>query len=68
MQWSVWLTPEGLWDRINTLSWNAIREGEAKQEFREKFDKILKEGDGKWNDKGEIEFHGSTFFAWTERL
>ncbi|KAH7023081.1 S-adenosyl-L-methionine-dependent methyltransferase [Ilyonectria destructans] len=68
VQWSVWLTPEGLWDRINTLSWNAIREGEAKREFREKFDKILKGGDGKWNDKGEIEFHGSTFFAWTARL
>ncbi|KPM38083.1 hypothetical protein AK830_g8491 [Neonectria ditissima] len=68
VHWSVWLTPEGLWDRINTLSWNAIREGEARREFNEKFDKILKEGDGKWNDKGEIEVHGSTFFAWTERL
>ncbi|KAF7545858.1 hypothetical protein G7Z17_g8839 [Cylindrodendrum hubeiense] len=68
VQWSVWLTPEGLWDRINTLSWNAIREGESKREFRDKFDKILKEGDGKWNDQGEIEVHGSTFFAWTERL
>ncbi|KAH7162991.1 hypothetical protein B0J13DRAFT_26413 [Dactylonectria estremocensis] len=66
--WSVWLTPEGLWDRINTLSWNAIRQGQDKQEFKDQFDKILKQGDGSWNDKGEIEVHGSTFFAWTERL
>ncbi|KAM6539371.1 hypothetical protein FALCPG4_001178 [Fusarium falciforme] len=68
IKWSVWLTPEALWDRVNTLSWNAIREGEERRVFREKFDKIVKEGDGTFNEKGEIEVHGCTFFAWTTRL
>jgi hypothetical protein len=68
VKWSVWLTRDGLWDRINTLNWNAIREGEARREFEEKFDEILKNGDGNWNDKGEVEVHACTFFAWAERL
>ncbi|KAM5355792.1 hypothetical protein ACJ41O_002438 [Fusarium nematophilum] len=68
IKWSVWLTPEALWDRLNTLSWNAIREGEERRVFREKFDKIVNEGDGTFNDKGEIEVHGCTFVAWTFRL
>jgi hypothetical protein len=66
--WSVWLTPEALWDRFNTLSWNAIRQGEERRLFREKFNKIVNEGDGKLNEKGEIEVHGCTFFVWVSRL
>ncbi|KAH6898486.1 S-adenosyl-L-methionine-dependent methyltransferase [Thelonectria olida] len=68
VRWSVWLTRGSLWDRINTLSWNAVREGESRLEFEEKFDEILKNGDGNWNDKGEVEVHACTFFAWSERL
>ncbi|KAG8674509.1 hypothetical protein FPOAC1_000477 [Fusarium poae] len=66
--WSVWLTPEALWDRFNTLSWNALREGEERRVFREKYDKIVKEGGGEFNDKGEIELHGCTFIVWISRL
>jgi hypothetical protein len=66
--WSVWLTPEALWDRFNTLSWNALREGEERRLFREKYDKIVKEGGGEFNDKGEIELHGCTFIVWVSRL
>lgn len=66
--WTVWATLEGLWDRLRTLSHLAILEGEELTAMREKFDKIVKTGDGNWNEKGEIEFHGRTFYAWTERL
>lgn len=66
--WSVWLTPEALWGRFNTLSWNALREGEERRVFREKYDKIVKEGGGEVNDKGEIELHGCTFIVWISRL
>ncbi|KAF5669255.1 2-heptaprenyl naphthoquinone [Fusarium heterosporum] len=66
--WSVWLTPEALWDRFNTLSWNAIRQGEERRLFREKFNNIVKEGDAEFNEKGEVELHGCTFFVWVSRL
>lgn len=66
--WSVWLTRGGLWDRVNTLSWNAVRKGEARRGFEERFDEILGDGDGTRNERGEVEVHGCTFFAWTERL
>ncbi|KAF4976282.1 hypothetical protein FZEAL_7033 [Fusarium zealandicum] len=68
IKWSVWLTPEALLDRLNTLSWNAIREVEERQAFRERVNRIVNEGDGTFNDKGEIEVHGCTFFVWTSRL
>ncbi|KAF9774516.1 hypothetical protein IL306_007470 [Fusarium sp. DS 682] len=66
--WSIWLTPDALWDRFDTLSWNKLRQGEERRLFREEFDKIIKGGDAKFNEKGEIELHGCTFFAWTSRL
>ncbi|KAM0564372.1 hypothetical protein ACHAPJ_000585 [Fusarium lateritium] len=68
IKWSVWLSPEALWGRLNTLSWNAIRQGEERRLFREKFNKIVNEGGGKFNEKGEIEVHGCTFFVWVSRL
>ncbi|KAF4418048.1 2-heptaprenyl- -naphthoquinone [Fusarium acutatum] len=66
--WSIWLTPDALWDRFDTLSWNKLRQGEERRLFREKFDKIIKEGDATFNENGEVELHGCTFFVWTSRL
>ncbi|KAI5466158.1 S-adenosyl-L-methionine-dependent methyltransferase [Mariannaea sp. PMI_226] len=68
VEWSVKLTRNGLWDRINTLSWNAVREGDARREFEEKFDQILKESERAKDDENNVEIHGCTFFAWTKRL
>ncbi|CAM1506990.1 Fc.00g066310.m01.CDS01 [Cosmosporella sp. VM-42] len=68
VQWSVWLTLDALWDRVNTLSWISLVEGEDRRVYREKFEKIVKDGAGTWNEKGEIEVHGCTFYAWTRRL
>lgn len=36
--------------------------------FKEKFDGIVKGGDGEWNEKGEVAMHGVTPFAWTTKL
>ncbi|RBA16357.1 hypothetical protein FPRO05_11692 [Fusarium proliferatum] len=66
--WSIWLTPDALWNRFDTLSWNKLRQGEERRLFREKFDKIIKEGDATFNENGEVELHGCTFFVWTSRL
>lgn len=68
VSFAVWLTLDGLWDRVNTLSWIAVLEGNDRKVYREKFERIVKEGDGKWNEKGEVEVHGCTFYAWTTRL
>jgi len=66
---TVWLEPEALWKRFNTLSQIAILEGVDREEFRAKFDKILAEGkELERNEKGEIACHGVTYLAWTDRL
>ncbi|KAJ3486890.1 hypothetical protein NLG97_g6525 [Lecanicillium saksenae] len=65
---TLWLKPDALWDRINTLSQVSILEGADRDAFVTGFNKAVKEGDGDWNDKGEISFHGHTFYAWTSRL
>lgn len=67
-EWTIWLDREGVWDRVRTLSHVAMLQGEAREQFRAAFDRILAEGDGRWNEKKEIAMHGTTPFAWTTRL
>ncbi|KAJ6446082.1 2-deoxy-D-gluconate 3-dehydrogenase [Purpureocillium lavendulum] len=70
LPFTVWRTRELLWDRVNTLSQvYMLKEGGEREAFRARFDEILDGAGGdKWNDKGEIEFHGTTVYAWTARL
>jgi hypothetical protein len=68
LSWTVRLTTNALWDRINTLSQPAILQGADKEAFRAKFAEILKGGDCDWNDAGEVLMHGMTHYAWTTRL
>lgn len=65
---TLWLEPEALWDRINTLSQVSILEGADRDAFVAAFNKAVQGGDGEWNDKGEIAFHGHTYYAWASRL
>lgn len=37
-------------------------------DFKRRLDEIVKEGDGEWNEKGEIAMHGKTPFTWTTKL
>ncbi|KHO00080.1 uncharacterized protein MAM_02003 [Metarhizium album ARSEF 1941] len=65
---TVWLTKELLWERIQTLSQVAVLRDADRDAFRASFDGIMSEGDQVWNDKGEVEFHGFTVYGWTSRL
>lgn len=67
-EWTIWLGLEALWDRVRTLSHIAMLQGEERDRFRAAFDKIVKEGDGRWNEKGEVATHGATTFSWTSRV
>lgn len=64
----LWLTPEAICNRINTLSQVSILKGVDREVFFAKLSKAINEGDGEWNSKGEIAIHGHTFYAWTSRL
>ncbi|PNY24651.1 methyltransferase-like [Tolypocladium capitatum] len=68
LPFTVRLSKERLWDRINTLSQVAVLEGTDRAAFVARFEQILKDGDGNWNGKGEVEFHGTTSSTWTTRL
>ncbi|KAH0436816.1 hypothetical protein CcaCcLH18_04142 [Colletotrichum camelliae] len=65
---TVWLTPEAVWNRIRTLSQIAVLEGAAAKGFKDRFDEILAGETVEKNGKGEVALHGVTYFAWTSRL
>ncbi|KAK2065304.1 methyltransferase domain-containing protein [Colletotrichum caudatum] len=65
---TVWLTPEALWNRIRTLSQVAVLEGDAAKAFKDKFDAIVAGESVERNEKGEVLLHGVTYLAWTSRL
>ncbi|KZL88203.1 methyltransferase protein [Colletotrichum incanum] len=65
---TVWLTPEAVWNRLRTLSQVAVLEGDAARSFKERFDAILAGESVERNEKGEVALHGVTYFAWTSRL
>lgn len=64
----MWLTQDLLWDRVRTLSHISILHEQGDTAFKQKLDEIVKGGDGKWNEKGEVAMHGITPFAWTTKL
>ncbi|KAI0818024.1 S-adenosyl-L-methionine-dependent methyltransferase [Xylaria sp. FL0064] len=68
VKWTMWLSEEALWARINTLSQIAVLKGEAREAAVEVFKDTLKGDDVERNEKGEIAAHGVTYFAWTDRL
>jgi SAM-dependent methyltransferase len=68
VEWNIWLSKDALWDRVHTLSHVSMLQGEARERFRAEFDRILEEGDGRWNDKKEVLVHGISPTAWTTRL
>lgn len=68
VEWTVWLTEEALWARINTLSQVAVLKGGQKEAARRTFEEVLKGDDVERNEKGEIALHGWTYFAWTDKI
>lgn len=68
IEWTVWLSEEALWARINTLSQVAVLQGEQKEAGYRTFKEALQSDDVQRNEKGEIALHGWTFFAWTDKI
>lgn len=66
--WTHWLSEEALWQRINTLSQVAVLEGEKKAHGERVFKEAMAMGDVVRNEKGEVECHGRTYLAWTDRV
>ncbi|KAL2881535.1 hypothetical protein SGCOL_003102 [Colletotrichum sp. CLE4] len=65
---TVWLTPEAVWNRLRTLSQVAVLEGARAAAFKAEFDAVLAGESVERNEKGEVALHGVTYFAWTSRL
>ncbi|KAB5580778.1 S-adenosyl-L-methionine-dependent methyltransferase [Coniochaeta sp. 2T2.1] len=68
IKWTVWLSEDALWARINTLSQVAVLQGPGKEEAYMTFKEALQSEDVMRNERGEIALHGVTFFAWTDKI
>lgn len=66
--WTHWLSEEALWKRINTLGHVVLLEGEERKEGERVFREAMAMEDVVRNEKGEVECHGRTYFAWTDRM
>ncbi|KAI3320091.1 S-adenosyl-L-methionine-dependent methyltransferase [Xylariaceae sp. AK1471] len=68
VKWTIWLSEEALWARMNTLSQIAILQGEEREAAVKLFKDTIQGADVEINEKGEIAVHGVTYFAWTDRI
>lgn len=68
IQWTTWLNDEGVWARFATLSQIAILKGEKLESVKRTVFEALKNDDVERNEKGEVEVHVQTYFAWTSRV
>lgn len=68
VSWTVWLSKDALWSRMNTLSQISVLDGNEREQVLKIFDEALAGDDVQRNEKGEIAMHGQTYFAWTSSL
>lgn len=68
VRWTHWLSEDALWRRIGTLSHVTVLEGEDKARGERVFREAMEMEGVVRNDKGEVECHGRTHFAWTDRM
>ncbi|KAI2638202.1 S-adenosyl-L-methionine-dependent methyltransferase [Xylaria nigripes] len=66
--WTLWLSEEALWDRINTLSQIAILKGGQREAAVKTFKEIIQGNDVERNEKGDIAVHGVTYSVWTSKI
>lgn len=66
--WTVWLSEDALWSRIQTLSHIAVLKGAELENAKKVFDDALKGDDVARNEKDEVAVHGVTYYAWTDCL
>lgn len=68
VNWTVWLTEEGIWERYLTLSQIAVLKGMEREKVKREVFEALKGDDVERNEHGEVALHGVTYFAWTSRV
>lgn len=68
VKWTVWLSKDALWSRLQTLSHIAVLKGDELENAKKVVEDALKEDDVERNEKGEVAVHGVTYYAWTDRL
>lgn len=66
--YTTWLSKEGLWRRLRTLSQLAILEGEELKKVEDLFEKAVKSEGTEMDDEGRIALHGRTVVSWTSRI
>jgi hypothetical protein len=66
ISWTVWLTPQAVWERYRTLSQIAILEGSELERVKKEVFEAIEEAEK--NEQGEVEIHGVTYLAWTTRV
>ncbi|KAK4192627.1 putative methyltransferase [Podospora australis] len=66
-KWTVWLSEDALWSRINTLSQVSVLEGKAREAAMEVFQEALQTDDVE-KDEGKIALHGVTYFVWSHKV
>ncbi|RYP62409.1 hypothetical protein DL771_009744 [Monosporascus sp. 5C6A] len=68
VSWTVWLSEDALWSRLQTLSQIAVLKGADLGNAKKIVEDALNGDDVERNDKGEIAVHGVTYYAWADRL
>lgn len=68
VEWTVWLTPERLWKRLNTLSQIVVMSDDEKAQARRIFDGAMAREGCIGNERGEVALRGCTYFAWAQSL
>ncbi|RYP53295.1 hypothetical protein DL768_001652 [Monosporascus sp. mg162] len=68
VRWTVWLSQDALWSRLQTLSQIAVLKGAELENAKKTVEDALNGDDVERNEKGEIAVHGVTYYAWADRL
>lgn len=68
VRFTVWLSEQALWSRLNTLSQVAILDVEKKRAAQKMLHETLQMADVERNEEGDVAVHGNTYFVWTDRI
>ncbi|PSR97509.1 methyltransferase domain-containing protein [Coniella lustricola] len=68
VEWTHWLSEQALWNRIRTLSHVAMLQGADKVEAERVFREAMAMDDVVRNENAEVECHGRTYLAWSDRM
>lgn len=68
VEWTVWLTPDQLWNRLCTLSQIVVMKDNERAHTRRLFEAAMAREDCVLNEQGQIMLTGCTYSVWTQAL